>query len=153
MKKTIKKILFIDGIVNLFLGALLLLFPLGIAPRLGVPIPITYFYPTILGAVIFGIGIALLMDVHDQPHDIRGLGIAGAIAINFCGAGVLTLWLIFAPLGLPLRGYVVLWAIAIVVWAIGIVDVLQYLFMKIWGVYRPIISIFICRISGIEQKE
>jgi hypothetical protein len=55
----------------------------------------------------------LLIDVYGQPHGIRGLGITGAIAINFCGAGVLTLWLIFAPLGLPLRGYIVLWALSL----------------------------------------
>jgi hypothetical protein len=125
MKKTFKNLLFIDGIVNLFLGVLLLLFPFEIAPRLGVPIPDTYFYPTILGAVLLGIGIALLMDVYGQPRGIRGLGIAGAISINFCGAGVLTLWLIFAPLGLPLRGYVVLWAIATGVFAIGFVELIS----------------------------
>ena len=125
MKKTIKKLLVIDGIVNLLLGVLLLLFPFGIAPRLGVPIPDTHFYPTILGAVLLGIGIALLIDVYGQPHGIRGLGIAGAIAINFCGAGILTLWLIFAPLSLPIRGYIVLWAIAIVVLAIGFVELMS----------------------------
>ena len=122
MKKTIKKLLVIDGIVNLLLGVLLLLFPFGIAPILGVPVPDMHFYPTILGAVLLGIGIALLIDVYGQPHGLSGLGIASAIAINFCGAGVLTLWLIFPPLGLPLRGYVVLWAIAIVVFAIGFVE-------------------------------
>jgi uncharacterized membrane protein YbhN (UPF0104 family) len=85
-------------------------------------IPDTHFYPTILGAVLLGIGIALLIDVYGQPH---GLAITGAIAINFCGAGFLILWLIFAPLGLPLRGYIVLWAIAIVVPAIGFVELIR----------------------------
>ena len=68
MKKTFKNLLFIDGIVNLLLGVLLLLFPLGIAPSLGIPVPDTHFYPTILGAVLLGIGIALLIDVLGQPH-------------------------------------------------------------------------------------
>jgi hypothetical protein len=44
MKKTFKNLLFIDGIVNLLLGVLLLLFPFGIARILGVPIPDTHFY-------------------------------------------------------------------------------------------------------------
>jgi hypothetical protein len=90
MKFNCKTLLFIDGIVNLLLGTLLLLFPLGIAELIGAPLPKTHFYPTILGAVIFGIGIALLIDVYGQPHGIRGLGLAGAIAINFFGAGILT---------------------------------------------------------------
>ena len=55
-----KAFLLIDGIVNLVLGVLLLLFPFGIAEILGVPQPEINFYPTILGGVIFGIGIALL---------------------------------------------------------------------------------------------
>lgn len=125
MKLNGKTLLFIDGIVNLLLGILLLLFPLGIAGLVGARLSNTNFYPTILGAGIFGIGIALLIDVYGQPHGIRGLGLAGAIAINFFGAGILTLWLIFAPLSLPLRGYIVLWAIAFVVLAIGFVELIS----------------------------
>ncbi len=85
----------------------------------------TFIQPYLERAVLLGIGIALLIEVYGQPYGIRGLGIAGAIAINFCGAGVLTLWLIFAPLGLPLRGNIVLWAIAIVVLAIGFVELMS----------------------------
>jgi len=123
-----KILLVIDGIANLLLGALLLLFPFGIAPILGVPVPDTSFYPTILGAVLFGIGIALLIDAYGEKRGIRDLGIAGAIAINFCGAGVLILWLIFTSLNFPLRGYIALWAIAIVVLAIGCIELMS----KIW---------------------
>ncbi|MGD8845825.1 MAG: hypothetical protein PVI54_09960 [Desulfobacteraceae bacterium] len=122
MRETTRKLLLIDGIVNLLLGLLLLLFPIGMAPILGVPISESNFYPTILGAVLFGIGIALLIDAYGQPHGIHGLGIAGAIAINFCGAGVLIVWLLFTPLNLPLRGYIVLWMIAIIVTAIGSIE-------------------------------
>lgn len=122
MRETTKNLLVIDGIVNLLLGLLLFLFPIGIAPILGVPISENNFYPTILGAILFGIGIALLIDAYGQPHGIRGLGIAGAIAINFCGAGVLIVWLLFTSLNLPLRGYIVLWTIAIIVMAIGSIE-------------------------------
>ena len=83
------------------------------------------FYPTILGAVIFGIGIALLLEVYGEPKGIHGLGLAGAITINFCAAGVLTLWLISTPLDLPLRGYIILWIIAIVVLIIGFIELVS----------------------------
>jgi len=118
------RLLILDGIVNLILGILLLLFPLGIAPLLGLPIPNNHFYPTILGAVLLGIGIALLIDAYTDQLGIRGLGIAGAIVINFCGSIILILWLIFASLNLPLRGYVILWIIAIVVLAVGIIELI-----------------------------
>jgi uncharacterized membrane protein HdeD (DUF308 family) len=124
MRSKNKILLLIDGIVNLLLGMLLLLFPFGMAQLFGVPQPNSNFYPTILGAVIFGIGIALLLEAYGKPRGIHGLGIAGAIAINFCGAGVLTIWLISNPFNLPLRGYIILWTIAIVVLALGFIELL-----------------------------
>lgn len=124
MRAKNKILLLIDGIVNLFLGVLLLLFPFGMAQLFGIPQPNSNFYPTLLGAVIFGIGFALLLEAYGKPHGIHGLGIAGAIAINFCGAGVLTLWLISDTFNLPLRGYIILWTIAIIVLALGFIELL-----------------------------
>ena len=117
-----KTFLLIDGIVNLILGLLLLSFPLGTARFLGVPQPESNFYPTILGGVILGIGIALFLEAFSKRGGFRGLGLGGAIAINLCGAGILALWLIFKPLYLPLRGLVTLWVIAIVVLGLGILE-------------------------------
>ena len=124
MKAKNNILLLIDGIVNLLLGVLLLLFPLGAAQLFGVPQPNSNFYPTILGAVIFGIGIALLLESYGKPHGMHGLGIAGAIAINFCGAGVLTIWLVYDPFNLPIRGYIILWSIAILVLALGFIELM-----------------------------
>ena len=124
MKAKHKAFLLIDGIVNLILGILLLLFPFGVAKIIGVPRPVSIFYPTILGGVIFGIGIALLLEAYGQPRGVRGLGLGGAIAINFCGAGILVLWLIFEPLNIPLRGMITLWIVAIVVLGLGILETL-----------------------------
>ena len=117
-------LLTIDGIINLALGILLLLFPLGIAELLGVPQSTVNFYPTILGAVIFGIGIALLIERYGHTRNIRGLGLGGAIAINLCGAIALLVWLVSTPLNIPLRGYVMLWSIAVIVLLIGIIEIL-----------------------------
>jgi hypothetical protein len=124
MKPKHKTFLLIDGLVNLILGILLLMFPLGVAEVLGAPLPESNFYPTILGGVIFGIGIALLIEGYGEARGIRGLGLGGAIAINFCGAGILTVWLVFKPLNIPLRGLIILWAIAIVVFGLGLLEVL-----------------------------
>jgi hypothetical protein len=115
-------LLSVDGYINVILGILLLLFPLGMSEILGVPKSNTDFYPTILGGVIFGIGIALFIERYGFRYKIRGLGLGGAIAINICGALVLLIWLLINPFDLPLKGYIILWIIAIVVLLIGIVE-------------------------------
>jgi len=112
----------LDGIANLALGVLLLLFPLGMAEFLGVPMPESNFYATILGGVIFGIGVALLIERYGFEKQIHGLGLGGAITINLCGSLVLLGWLIFTPPALPLRGSVLLWIIGILVLTIGLIE-------------------------------
>ena len=97
MRARHKLLLVIDAGVNLLLGGLLLLFPLGIAARLGLPPADSAFYPVILGGVLFGIGLALLLEAFGEGRGLHGLGMAGAIAINFCGAGVLAVWLVAVP--------------------------------------------------------
>jgi len=124
MKPSDKSLLLIDAVVNLLLGILLLLFPTGIATLLGMPPTNTNFYAGILGAVLFGIGLALLMECYGVAHNLRGLGLEGAIAINFCGAGVLFLWLLLVPFDIPVRGKIILWVIAIGVITIGVVELI-----------------------------
>ncbi len=124
MKSKVKLLLAADAVINLILGALLLLFPAGILQYLGLPLTNTYFYSSILGGVIFGIGIALGLE-RWGPSDIRGLGLGGAIAINLCGGGILLFWLLFGYLTLPLRGQMTLWIVAILILGIGLIELLS----------------------------
>jgi len=123
MKSKHKVLLAIDGVVNVILGAILLFFPVGLVELLGLPPTSTYFYASILGAVIFGIGVALLLEMYGAPSRIRGLGLGGAIAINLCGGGALLVWLLAVPLSIPLRGRVILWVVAAVVLIIGMAEI------------------------------
>jgi hypothetical protein len=124
MRSKHKTLLVIDAIINLVLGVLLLFFPAGVVELLGLPLTNTNFYPSILGAVLFGIGVALLTERYGASKSIRGLGLGGAIVINLCGAGVLLLWLLIAPFDIPLRGNVILWSIAIIVLIVGFVEII-----------------------------
>ena len=124
MRATHKTLLVIDALINLLLGVLLLFFPAGIVQSLGLPLTNTNFYPSILGAVLVGIGVALLIERYGASKNIRGLGLGGAIAINLCGAGVLLMWLIIVPFHIPLRGMVILWSIAIIVLMVGFVEII-----------------------------
>ena len=120
--RTQSGLLGIDAVVNLVIGGLLLLFPAGFLDILGLPQVSHHFYTSILGAVVFGIGLALLVDLFGAGRGIRGLGLAGAITINLCGGGALLFWLLFHPFDIPARGQAVLWSVAIVVLGIGVVE-------------------------------
>jgi hypothetical protein len=123
MESKHKALLLIDGVVNLILGLLLILYPVGIMELLGLPPTETYFYAIILGAVLFGIGIALMIELYGIPRKVRGLGVGGAIAINLCGAGTLVIWLVISPFSLPIRGRIILWSVAILVLAIAFAEI------------------------------
>ena len=69
--KSKKSLLLIDAIINLALGALVVFLPEGVVLALGVPPAVSAFYPSILGAVLFGIGLALLL----EPDSGNGLGL------------------------------------------------------------------------------
>ena len=82
-------VLLIDGVIHLLLGVLLLAFRPSAAEALGVPQTEQSFYPTVLGAVVFGIGLALLLECGGRPKALVGLGPGGAFAINLGGGIVL----------------------------------------------------------------
>ena len=105
--------------MNLALGALLLLYPHRLADALGMPDVVTTFFPNVLGGVLFGIGLALLIAYRGGSG---GLSLDGAIAINLCGAGVVVGWLVIAPQAIQPRGRITLWIIALLVIAIGLVE-------------------------------
>lgn len=128
MKDNRNILLIIDSLINLLIGLILLLFPCGVSRILGLPESNTNFYPIILGAVIFGIGVALLIERYGSSMGIRGLGLGGAIAINLIGAGILMLYLIIVPFNIPVRGYIVLWSIAVIVLFVGLIEFV----MKSW---------------------
>ncbi len=117
-------ILFLDAVINLALGILLLPASDIIADFLGVPSVGHGFYASIFGAVLFGIGIALLFETFKGPRPWTGLGLYGAVAINLCGGFVLAIWLLFAKLALPLRGQIFLWILVFILIIISIIELI-----------------------------
>jgi riboflavin transporter FmnP len=117
-------LLIIDAIVNLLLGFALVFFPVDLVRLLDLPASESSFYPSILGAVLFGIGLALLVERFRNIFKMNGLGIGGAIAINICGAGVLVIWLLSNSLNTTLRGFVVLWIVALLVLGISVLELI-----------------------------
>ena len=116
----LRLLLFIDTVINLVLGCLLVTFPASVVSALGVPGSDSAFYPSILGAVLLGIGIALLIEIVKG----RGLGLMGAVSINLCGGIVIGGWLLFGGLHLSVRGYVFLWALVALLVGVSAIEFL-----------------------------
>lgn len=116
------RLLEVDAILNLVLGIALLLVPRQTIDFFGLPPADTVFYVTVLGAVLLGIGIALWIERRNDD-DWRGLGLAGAIAINVLGGGAVLVWLVIDPFVIPTRGYVVLWLVVLAVVGTAVVEV------------------------------
>jgi len=105
-----KALLFADAVINLFLGIVLLAYSQPVVDFFGLPQTQMRFYPNILGAVLFGIGIALLIEFVRRGSFV-GLGLGGAIVINLTGGIALFIWLISGRLSIPAHGLVVLWVL------------------------------------------
>jgi len=117
-------LLFADATVNLLLGVCLIWFPAPLVRILGVPDAHPPFYASLLGAVLFGIGVALLVERRARSPVTAGLGLAGAVAINLSGGVVLGWWLIAGNLRLPLRGEVFLWLLVLLLVGLSSVELL-----------------------------
>ena len=118
-----KLLLIVDGIINLALGILMLIFPSQMIQAFDLPKANSNFYINILGAVLFGIGIALFLECFSNRLHMSGLGIAGAVAINLCGSGALIAWLLLGNLTLSLGGSILLWSIALIVLGVAIIEI------------------------------
>lgn len=124
-----KTLLLTDSIINLFLGIVLLSFSEPVIKIFGLPESDMSFYPNILGAVLFGIGIALLIE-YRRTGKFTGLGLGGAISINMMGGIVLFLWLVFGNLNIPAHGKIILWILDIVLIGISSLELIAYMNKK-----------------------
>ncbi len=104
----------LDGAGNLFLGVIFLVFPNAVSELLGLPGGESRFYPTILGAILFGIGIALLIERFRGSQEFTGLGLAGALSINLSFGLALVVWLLARQVELTLLGSIVLWSLVVI---------------------------------------
>jgi len=126
MKTSPTALLLIDAAINFLLGFLLLAFSRPLADLVGVPFTEVGFYPTLLGAVLFGIGIALVIEARRKPQGLVGLGLGGAVAINLSGGIALLTWLLSGTLDLPIRGRMFLWSLAILLLGISLAELLAH---------------------------
>ena len=91
---------------------------------LGLPSDASRFYPTILGAILFGIGVALLLERFRGTHTFTGLGLAGALSINLSFGLALAIWLLTSASTVTSIGVIVLWSLVVILIGISGVELL-----------------------------
>jgi len=102
---------------------LLGLYPERVIALLGLPVSELPFYASILGAVLFGIGIALFVEVSSPG---MGLGLIGAISINACGGLCLGAWLVWGDLKVPLEGLIIMWSLVAVLVGVSAIELIAF---------------------------
>ena len=120
-----KELLTLDGVVNLVLGTLLMWYPPSLATAIGLPTGRSFF-ASILGAVLFGVGVALLIE-RWRPLRIAGLGLGGAISINLCGGVVLAVWLFGDWLDLTALGQLAGWVLVLLLVGLSTLELYAHL--------------------------
>ena len=117
-----RTILLIDAIINLVLGVCLVSFLPGVVKFLGVPMVEQPFYARILGSVLFGIGIALLIEYFRDRSGLVGLGLGGAISVKLCGGFLLGCLLVRDQQSIPEHGRFLLWFLVLLLVSISLLE-------------------------------
>ena len=108
------QLLTVDGAANLLFGVALLAFPRPFFEALGIPWTGHGLYPTILGGVLVGIGIALIQESRSRVGGAVGLGLGGAVAINLAAGLAIAAWLLFSGVdGVSASGRALLWLLVL----------------------------------------
>lgn len=108
-----EQILWVNTLIAVCSGLMLVIIPKPIATLLGLPHVDQRFYPRMLGITLIALAAAIVTEGYGR----EGLGIEGMAAINLISGGSLMLLLLFGGLTLAkrgrwlLRGLALLWLV------------------------------------------
>jgi hypothetical protein len=117
----VQQLLWIETLLKLAGGLVLVLAPLATIRLLGLPRTETGFWPRLLGFVLIGLAGALFVE-GSQPGS-RGLGLLGCVIVNFCAVSMLG-GLLALEAGPPsARGRAVLWALVVLLVSLSVLEI------------------------------
>ncbi len=132
-----QKVLLVDAIINYILGILLIIYPTKLIRFIGIPEATHPFYRSVLGAVLCGIALALIIEYQRASCGAVGLGLAGAVVINICGALILAVLLLRGSLLMPFQGHFFLWMLVVLLVGISLVELLLSAKQRAKDAVRP----------------
>jgi hypothetical protein len=116
-----QQLLWIETLLKLCVGGLLLVMPLSVAKLLGLPQPQTPFWSRLSGAVLLGLAAATFLE--GSVSGSRGLGLGGVILVNLSTAGVLTALQVLGRGSRTRRGGIVIWTTVVVLVGLALFEV------------------------------
>jgi hypothetical protein len=117
----VQQLLWLESLLKLAGGALLVLAPLTTIKVLGLPPSANGFWPRILGVALLGIGTAIF--VEGAWGGSRGLGITGLIVINITSAAIIALMAMFGGGAPTRRGSLALWGLVVVLFVLVLFEI------------------------------
>lgn len=106
-----QQLLWLETLLKLAGGMVLVLAPLTTIKMLGLPQAASAFWPRLLGAVLIGIAAAAFIE--GAWDGSRGLGLAGLILINILGAATIALTALLGGGAQTRRGAMTLWSLVV----------------------------------------
>lgn len=116
-----QQLLWIETLLKLSAGLPLALMPLSTIRLLGLPRPESGFWPRLCGALLIGIAGALLLE--GRTPGSQGLGLAGIVVINLCGASLLSALLVLEKGPAAARGRIIVWLVVIVLLTLSLFEI------------------------------
>ncbi len=116
-----QQLLWLEMLLRLSAGAVLLVLPLTAARILGLPVPQALLWPRLLGALLVGMAAAILLE--GSGATASGLGPGGLVVINLVTAGTLITLLVLDRACQTRRGKIFLWTLALLFVGLGILEI------------------------------
>jgi hypothetical protein len=98
----VEQLLWLETLLKGGIGVVLALTPVTLAKALGLPRPSTTFWPRLVGALLFSLGVAAFLT--GAGHVETGLGLGALAVINLVGAAALMAALMTSNAGETRRG-------------------------------------------------
>jgi hypothetical protein len=117
----VQQLLWIETLLKLFAGLLLVLAPGGTLRVFGLPRTETGFWPRLLGAVLLGLAGATFLE--GSAPGSHGLGLAGCLIINASSVSVMATLLALDAGPQSARGRAAMWALVVLLTLLGILEI------------------------------
>lgn len=116
-----QQLLWIETLLKLSAGLLLVLAPGGVIRLFGLPRTDTGFWPRLLGAVLVGLGGALFLE--GRVAGSHGLSLAGCVIVNVSAVSIMTTLLVLEAGPPSVRGRATMWMLVLLLILLSILEI------------------------------